>query len=132
MEDEPALEPGQGHNGPDENSERQPGRPGKRRGGRRLAGQERVADHVEEGGHRVQVGDEPQPAFDQARKVLGLDSIHLISNDYHNALRSLNFGKMLAQLAPRSPMRQDIEKIASQLARAFRGAAIPDGKGSWS
>jgi pilus assembly protein CpaE len=53
-------------------------------------------------------------SIDNAEKALGR-TVARLSNDYPNATRALNFGKPLSDAAPKSPLRRDMAKLASQV-----------------
>lgn len=59
----------------------------------------------------------------EVRRVLGTDSIVCIGNDYPSALRSINYGKLLTQAAPRSSLRRDLAQLAQSLARQTANGA---------
>lgn len=63
-------------------------------------------------------------SLEDARDAFGgVEPAHL-SNDYESALRSINFGQPLSQVAPRSPLRRDVAELAVRVdaARAERDA----------
>lgn len=53
--------------------------------------------------------------FDEAQKVLGGMPLERLSNDYTSAVRGINFGKPLANSAPRSALRRDFVDLASRV-----------------
>ena len=52
---------------------------------------------------------------EDSRKVLGIKSMYHIRSDWRNAVNCLNKGKTLAEVAPRSGMRKDIQKLVSDI-----------------
>lgn len=56
-----------------------------------------------------------QIRLDEARKALGVDTIRCLSNDYVSVARSINYGRTLTQIAPRSAIRRDIRELAVAL-----------------
>ncbi|CAN5421993.1 hypothetical protein BH10PLA1_BH10PLA1_06860 [soil metagenome] len=58
-------------------------------------------------------------SLDEARKALGLNDsqqLHTLANDYDAVTAAVNLGKPLAQAAPRSDIRRDLQKLAGTLA----------------
>lgn len=55
--------------------------------------------------------------LEEAQKALGTGVRH-VSNDFRSAMRSVNYGQPLAQVAPRSPMRRDIRGMAIEFIKA--------------
>lgn len=53
--------------------------------------------------------------LDDARKALGQATLHVMRNDYPAASRSAALGKTLAEIAPRSPLRKDLQEIAAAI-----------------
>lgn len=53
--------------------------------------------------------------------MLGCSSADWVSNDYRNAIRSLNYGQPLSQVAPRSSLRRDVQRLAMKVCK--NGAA---------
>jgi len=53
--------------------------------------------------------------FAEAQQALGADSVARVSNDFKSAMRSGNYGKPLAEVAPRSVVRKDLMKLARQV-----------------
>lgn len=62
--------------------------------------------------------------LEEARKALGGISPVCLSNDYTSALHGVNYGKLLASAAPRSPLRKDLIQLASD----FSGLEAMDNK----
>lgn len=56
---------------------------------------------------------------DEATRALGEITPILLRNDYKHAVSSMNFGKPLAQTAPRSRLRHDIQRLATQMSEAL-------------
>jgi len=52
---------------------------------------------------------------DEATKALGATPL-LVSSDWKSAIQCLNYGKLLSEGAKRSPLRLDIQKLASRVA----------------
>ena len=63
----------------------------------------------------------------EAEKALGVDRLLHLSNDYRNVVSSINYGQTLARVAPRSPFRRDLRRLA-QAIHAARGAELVPGK----
>lgn len=55
--------------------------------------------------------------LDEAKKALGREQVTCISNDYSAASESINLGKLLAQTAPRSDLRKDVQQLAADLSK---------------
>jgi pilus assembly protein CpaE len=53
--------------------------------------------------------------LEDSKKALGLDSVHRIRSDWRRALNSVNRGLPLAQVAPRSGLRNDFRKLAAEI-----------------
>ncbi len=52
---------------------------------------------------------------DEAVRVLGRIPLVYVRNDYRSAIRGLNYGKPLADVAPRSNLRRDLQSIVAQM-----------------
>jgi len=52
--------------------------------------------------------------FGDAKKALGDAPIVLVRNDFAGASRAVNFGELLARVAPRSPLRKDLFRLAEK------------------
>lgn len=52
----------------------------------------------------------------EAKEVLDNVQLSQISNDYPSATRCINYGKTLADAAPRSPLRRDLVVLANEIA----------------
>lgn len=61
-------------------------------------------------------------SMDDAKRAIGSTQIGYLSNDYKGVLASNNFGKPLAENAPRSPLRSDIQTMAKSLQSASLAA----------
>lgn len=57
----------------------------------------------------------PAISVEDAGRVLEGVEIRTVRNDYASALEGLNFGKTLSQVAPRSPLRKDLQDLAATL-----------------
>ena len=55
-------------------------------------------------------------SLEECRRALDVSNFELISNDYRNAVRGINFGQPLAEAAPMSSIRKDIRRLARTLA----------------
>jgi Flp pilus assembly CpaE family ATPase len=66
-----------------------------------------LANRVRERGPLVRMED--------SRKVLGLDSVARIRNDWRSAMKSLNRGLPLARVAGWSGLRRDFRKLAATI-----------------
>jgi pilus assembly protein CpaE len=60
----------------------------------------------------------PPISLEDATKVLGGLTIRTLRNDFPAALEGVNFGKTLAQAAPRSHLRRDLQEIVESLVAA--------------
>jgi len=56
-------------------------------------------------------------SLEDARDALGGVHVHAVANDYDAAIRSVNYGQPLAVVAPRSPMRRDLQQLVELLAK---------------
>jgi pilus assembly protein CpaE len=54
---------------------------------------------------------------EEAAKALGAPPV-LLSTDWKRAVQCVNYGKLLSEIAKRSPLRTDIQKLASKVAAA--------------
>ncbi len=54
----------------------------------------------------------------EAKQALDIVRLGRLRNDYVNVATSINFGKLLADIAPRSPVRRDIQKLARAIHNA--------------
>ncbi len=54
----------------------------------------------------------------EAKQALDIVRLGRLRNDYVNVATSINFGKTLADIAPRSPVRRDIQKLARAIHNA--------------
>jgi pilus assembly protein CpaE len=62
-------------------------------------------------------------SLEEASKALGGVEVLPIRNDYAPAIQGLNFGQVLAQCAPRSAFRKDLQELLSKLEAKKRTAA---------
>lgn len=53
----------------------------------------------------------------EAETALGGVSLGRVRNDYGNAMRGINYGQALAQAAPRSAVRRDIQELAAKVVK---------------
>jgi len=53
--------------------------------------------------------------FEEAQNALGGVDLKRIRNDYRNAVRGLNYGQPLSQVAPSSALRNDVRKLAEEI-----------------
>lgn len=58
----------------------------------------------------------PMVDLDVAKRALGRNHLECISNDFRSALRAVNYGKTLAEVAPMSPLRRDVRRLAEMAA----------------
>lgn len=63
----------------------------------------------------------------EAQRALGGIPIEKITNDFRSATRAMNYGKPLAQAAPRSELHQDVQRLARQVADVYRRHARTGG-----
>ena len=54
---------------------------------------------------------------DEASRALSGQAVHCVSNDFHSAIRSLNYGQPMAQVAKRSRLRRDLRDLARNLVK---------------
>jgi len=57
----------------------------------------------------------PLVRLEDGEKVLGLNCLHPIRSDWRNAIKSVNRGQPLAEVAPRSRLRRDFIKLAARI-----------------
>lgn len=57
----------------------------------------------------------PMLSLEDAQKALSGWNVLPVSNDYLNALKSINLGQPLSEAAPRSDLRRDIQGLAARL-----------------
>jgi pilus assembly protein CpaE len=62
-------------------------------------------------------------SLEDAQRALGSIPMRRIRNDYPNAVRAMNYGRPLAQTAPRSGMLRDIRELAAELVKVAEGRA---------
>lgn len=55
----------------------------------------------------------PMLSLEDAQKALERSTIHTVSNDFESAIKSINYGQTLADVAPRSAMRKDIRDLVA-------------------
>jgi Flp pilus assembly CpaE family ATPase len=76
--------------------------------------------------------------LEEVRSAIGADTIEIIPEDHKSACAAINFGRPLADEAPRSPLRAGIAKLATTFVAALRaertaeprhGAVPPAGNG---
>ncbi len=53
--------------------------------------------------------------IDDSKRALGTGNIRSIRSDWRSAMNCLNNGKTLADIAPRSPMRKDFQKLIDEM-----------------
>ena len=53
--------------------------------------------------------------IDDSKRALGADNVISIRSDWSSAINCLNNGKTLAEVAPRSPMRKDFQKLVNDI-----------------
>ncbi len=53
--------------------------------------------------------------IDDSKRALGTGNVRSIRSDWRNAMNCLNNGKTLADIAPRSPMRKDFQKLIDEM-----------------
>jgi len=57
----------------------------------------------------------PLVRLEDSKKAVGLTSCHAIRNDWRKAMKSVNRGHPLSQVAPRSGLRSDFRKLAAKV-----------------
>ena len=57
----------------------------------------------------------PLVRLEDSKEVIGLDSLHRIRSDWRKAMKSINRGQPLAQVARRSGIRRDFIKLANKI-----------------
>jgi len=72
----------------------------------------------------------PMLSFEDAQKALGGRDLAHVTNDYESAMRSLNLGKLLAGVAPRSPMRKDLRDLALRVEAQSKSSLVLRPEGS--
>ncbi len=65
--------------------------------------------------------------LDQAQRALQGNHIELVGNDYRAVSRSINFGRPLAEVAPRSSVRKDLRKLLGRLAPQLAQGGVNHG-----
>jgi len=66
--------------------------------------------------------------LDEARQAMGLsetEPMTCLSNDYQTISKAVNFGKLLADVAKRSDMRRDVQKLAANLVQTCQTQEKP-------
>ncbi len=58
---------------------------------------------------------------DEVKQALGVERVGRLSNDFSKVVASINFGKTLAETAPRSSLRRDIHRLARAIHAAGTG-----------
>ena len=53
--------------------------------------------------------------LEEASKALGDRTLRPLSNDYHSAIKGLNYGRPLAAAAPRSVLQRELAELAAEL-----------------
>lgn len=61
-------------------------------------------------------------SLEEAAKALGEPTVEKLSNDFQAAYQALNLGQPLAEAAPRSDLRRDLQKLAMTLCDAAQPA----------
>lgn len=61
----------------------------------------------------------------ETQEVLGDYPVNEVADDFRTAVRCINFGKTLAEMAPRSPLRRDIAALAGNI---LTMSAVTDGR----
>ncbi|OHB60477.1 MAG: hypothetical protein A2Y12_15375 [Planctomycetes bacterium GWF2_42_9] len=61
--------------------------------------------------NRYQFGGSVVP-IDEIKKIINLNEIYKVRNDFKRVIRGINCGKLLSDVSPRSPARRDMIKIA--------------------
>ncbi|MHC4791725.1 MAG: AAA family ATPase [Planctomycetota bacterium] len=56
-----------------------------------------------------------QVRLEDGKKALGLDCLHQIRNDWRKTMSCVNRGQLLAEIAPRSGLRRDFQKLVAQV-----------------
>ncbi len=56
--------------------------------------------------------------LEKAEKLLQGTSLRTLSNDFPNAMKCCNYGKLLARLAPKSALRAEVLRLANQVSKA--------------
>ena len=73
----------------------------------------------------------PLVRLEDSKRVVGVESLHLIRSDWSKAMKSVNQGRPLAEVARRSGLRRDFRKLAAKI-RAYKvnGNGTSEGNGS--
>ncbi|MCK4602009.1 MAG: AAA family ATPase [Phycisphaerae bacterium] len=59
----------------------------------------------------------PMLSLEEGRASLGCKSLDWVSNDFRSAIRGLNYGQPLSEIAPRSSLRKDVHRLALKVTR---------------
>lgn len=62
--------------------------------------------------------------LDDVRATLGDIPLTCVSNDYPSAIKCLNFGRPLAEMAPRSALRRDLKALAEEFRKRCQEASV--------
>jgi len=60
-------------------------------------------------------------SLEDARDALGGVDVACVSNDFESTLRSINYGKPLSQVAPRSAVRRDLARLVERVEATRQG-----------
>lgn len=63
-----------------------------------------------------------QISLAQCHEALGEGGLELLCNDYTSAVSAINYGQPLGRVAPSSPLRQDVRRLAERYAGAMSPA----------
>ena len=66
-------------------------------------------------------------SLEDAREALGGVEVAQIVNDFENVMRSINYGQPLSVVAPRSPVRSDLARLAQRAAALAPSSAPSNG-----
>jgi Flp pilus assembly CpaE family ATPase len=62
--------------------------------------------------------------LEEASKAIGGETIFPIRNDYAPAIQGLNFGQLLSEAGPRSPLRRDLQDLLTKLQTSNVAAGV--------
>ena len=67
----------------------------------------------------------PTLRLEDAREALGDIEVFPVSNDFAGAVKAMNLGRPLADVAPRSALRQDLRRLAERLPEPSSPSSTP-------
>jgi MinD-like ATPase involved in chromosome partitioning or flagellar assembly len=64
-------------------------------------------------------------SLQEAKQALGVIAVTCVDNDYKGAVRGADYGKPLAEIMPRSPIRKSMRKLAEHIVNSHPGTSRP-------